>query len=57
MMTCVENGNESYDRRDISGILPDTIPILTSTAVQVDEPIKSHVTSIEVVWKSWAVIM
>ena len=31
------------------GASPDTIPILTSTAVQVDEPMKSHVTSMEVV--------
>lgn len=57
MMTCAENDKEGYDCRDIRGALPDTIPILTSTAVQVDEPMKSHVTSMEVVWKSWAVIM
>ena len=27
--------------------LPDTIPMLTSTAVQVEEPMKSHVTSVD----------
>ena len=57
MMTSAENGIESYDCRDTRGALPDTIPMLTSTAVHVDEPMKSYVTSIEIVWESCVVIM
>ena len=57
IMTCAENDKEGYDRRDIRGALPDTIPILTSAAVQIDGSIKSQVTSIEAVWVSWIVII
>ena len=39
------------------GELPDTMPMLTSTAVQVEEPMKSQVTSVDEVWKSWVAII
>lgn len=41
----------------IGGYIPDTMPMLTSTAVQVDEPMKSHVTSVDWVWNSCVAMM
>lgn len=43
----IGNAEGWFPKRDKGGEIPDTIPMLTSTAVQVEEPMKSHVTSVD----------